>query len=46
MPTASDIAANIKDAVLICLCTPQNPTGTTLSKQTLSEICELVVAGK
>jgi aspartate aminotransferase len=43
MPTANDIAANIKDAALICLCTPQNPTGTTLSKQTLSEICELVI---
>lgn len=44
MPTAADIAANIKDAALICLCTPQNPTGTTLSKETLSEICQLVIA--
>lgn len=43
MPTAEDIAANIKDAALICLCTPQNPTGTTLNKETLSRICELVV---
>jgi len=43
MPTADDIAANIKDAALICLCTPQNPTGTTLSRETLSEICELVI---
>jgi len=43
MPTANDIAANIKDAALICLCTPQNPTGTTLNKETLSKICELVI---
>lgn len=43
MPTADDIAKNIEDAALICLCTPQNPTGTTLSKETLSEICDLVV---
>ena len=43
MPTAEDIAANIKDAALLCLCTPQNPTGTTLSKETLSAICKLVI---
>jgi aspartate aminotransferase len=43
MPTAEDIAANIKDAALLCLCTPQNPTGTTLSKEALSAICELVI---
>ncbi len=43
MPGANDIAANIKDAALICLCTPQNPTGTTLSKETLSEICRLII---
>lgn len=43
MPTADDIAKNIEGAALICLCTPQNPTGTTLSKETLSEICNLVI---
>lgn len=43
MPTANDIAPHIKDAALVCLCTPQNPTGTTLSKETLSEICTLIV---
>jgi aspartate aminotransferase len=43
MPTANDIAANIKDAALICLCTPQNPTGTTLNKETLSDICKLIL---
>ena len=44
MPLASDIAANIKGAVLICLCTPQNPTGTTLKKEELKKICEIIVA--
>jgi aspartate aminotransferase len=43
MPAAEDIARNIKDAALICLCTPQNPTGTTLNKETLSAICDLIV---
>jgi len=44
MPTAEDVSKNIKDAVLICLCTPQNPTGTTLNKEALAEICDLIVA--
>jgi aspartate aminotransferase len=43
MPTANDIAPHVKDAALICLCTPQNPTGTTLNKQTLSDICKLII---
>ncbi len=44
MPLAADIAANIKDAVLICLCTPQNPTGTTLQKEELEKICDIILA--
>lgn len=44
MPTVADIEANIKGASLLCLCTPQNPTGTTLSKETLEKICDLVIA--
>ncbi len=43
MPTAADIAPHIKGASLICLCTPQNPTGTTLSKSELEKICDLVL---
>jgi len=43
MPTVADIKANIKGATLICLCTPQNPTGTTLSKDSLAAICELII---
>lgn len=44
MPSVEDIQANIQDAVLLCLCTPQNPTGTTLSKEKLQQICDLVIA--
>ncbi len=43
MPTANDIAPHIKDASLLCLCTPQNPTGTTLNKEELTKICQLVL---
>ena len=43
MPVASDIQPHIKDAALICLCTPQNPTGTTLNKTELEKICDLVL---
>lgn len=44
MPTVADIKPHLKGATLICLCTPQNPTGTTLSKNALAEICELIIA--
>jgi aspartate aminotransferase len=43
MPTAAAIAPHIKGAALLCLCTPQNPTGTTLSKSELEKICDLVL---
>lgn len=43
MPTAADIAPHIKGAALLCLCTPQNPTGTTLSKSEMEKICDLVL---
>lgn len=43
MPKAEDVAEHIDNAVLLCLCTPQNPTGTTLNKQALSDICDLVI---
>lgn len=44
MPTAEEIAKNIKDAALLCLCSPQNPTGTTLEREELQKICDLVIA--
>lgn len=43
MPTAEDVSKHIKGATLICLCTPQNPTGTTLSKESLAKICDLII---
>ncbi|MEO8116643.1 MAG: aminotransferase class I/II-fold pyridoxal phosphate-dependent enzyme [Bacteroidota bacterium] len=43
MPTAAELAPHIKGATLLCLCTPQNPTGTTLEKEELEKICELVI---
>lgn len=43
MPTAADIAPHISGAALICLCSPQNPTGTTLDKTELEKICQLVL---
>lgn len=43
MPFASDIALHINGATLLCLCSPQNPTGTTLRKEELEKICDLVI---
>lgn len=44
MPTKDELLPHIKDANLIALCSPQNPTGTVLSKQQLQDICNLVVS--
>ncbi|MBN9296639.1 MAG: aminotransferase class I/II-fold pyridoxal phosphate-dependent enzyme [Filimonas sp.] len=44
MPTAAEIAPHVKGASLICLCTPQNPTGTTLPEAELAKICDLILA--
>ncbi|GAC1706859.1 MAG: pyridoxal phosphate-dependent aminotransferase [Flavisolibacter sp.] len=43
MPTVEHIKPHIREAVLLALCSPQNPTGTTFSKEALSGICQLVV---
>ncbi|TBR18906.1 MAG: aminotransferase class I/II-fold pyridoxal phosphate-dependent enzyme [Chitinophagaceae bacterium] len=43
MPTAEEIRPHIKDATLISLCSPQNPTGTTFRKKELEAICDLVL---
>jgi aspartate aminotransferase len=43
MPLACDIAKHINEAALVCLCTPQNPTGTTLRKEELEKICDLIL---
>ena len=44
MPTAEAIAPHLEDAVLLALCSPQNPTGTLFAERNLKAICELVVA--
>ncbi|MEN9547838.1 MAG: hypothetical protein RIR12_429 [Bacteroidota bacterium] len=43
MPTAASLAPYVKEAILITLCSPQNPTGTTFSKTELEAICDLVI---
>ena len=43
MPTAADIKPYIKEAILISLCSPQNPTGTTFRKKDLEAICDMVL---
>ena len=43
MPTAHDIRPHIKDAALIALCSPLNPTGTIFKKEELEAICDLVI---
>jgi aspartate aminotransferase len=43
MPTADEIRPHIKEATLISLCSPQNPTGTTFNKKELEAICDMVL---
>ena len=43
MPSAKDLMPFISTATLISLCSPLNPTGTTLKKNDLEEICDLIL---
>jgi aspartate aminotransferase len=43
MPTANDIRPYLKGATLLSLCSPQNPTGTTIDKAELETICDMVI---
>lgn len=43
MVTAKDLKPHLKGAALISLCSPQNPTGTTFTKEELTAICDLVI---
>jgi aspartate aminotransferase len=43
MPTADDIRPHLKNATLISLCSPQNPTGTTFRQEELEAICDMVL---
>ncbi|MCX7878100.1 MAG: aminotransferase class I/II-fold pyridoxal phosphate-dependent enzyme [Ignavibacteria bacterium] len=42
MPTADDLKPHLKDAALVSLCSPLNPTGTVFSKDDLRSICEVI----
>lgn len=43
-PTVEELKPHLKSAVLISMCSPQNPTGTILSEAQMLGICEMVVA--
>ena len=43
MPTAEMIRPHVRDARLIAVCTPLNPTGTVMAKQEVEAIARLVV---
>lgn len=43
MPTASDLKPYIKDASLISLCSPLNPTGTVFTEQEITDICDMII---
>jgi aspartate aminotransferase len=43
MPDAHELKPYLKDATLLALCSPLNPTGTVFSKTQLEEICDLVI---
>ncbi len=43
MPSAKSLAPYLKDVVLLALCSPLNPTGTTFRRAELEKICDLVI---
>lgn len=42
MPSAEDLRPHLKDAVLLALSSPLNPSGTTFTREGLKEICDMV----
>jgi aspartate aminotransferase len=44
MPVPSELQPHLKDVALVSLCSPLNPTGTTFSKESLTEICDMILA--
>lgn len=42
MPSADDLKPYLKNAALVSLCSPLNPTGTVFSENDLLNICELI----
>jgi aspartate aminotransferase len=43
MPSAEELEPYIKDASLIALCSPLNPSGTVFTRSQLESICDLVI---
>ena len=43
MPTVDQLRPHIEGATLLALCSPQNPTGTTFTREDLQAICDMVV---
>lgn len=43
LPTADDLRLHLKDARILALCSPLNPTGTSFTPETLGAICDLVL---
>jgi aspartate aminotransferase len=43
MPMADELRPHIRNANLIALCSPLNPTGTVFQKEQLEEICDMIV---
>lgn len=42
-PKVEDIEKNIETARLVCLCSPQNPTGKVIKPELLKSICDVIV---
>ena len=43
LPTAEELKPHFKDATLLALCSPLNPTGTVFTKEQLQAICQAVI---
>ncbi len=43
MPTAAQLKPVLKDATLLAVCSPLNPTGTVFNKEDLEAICDLIL---
>ncbi|MEO8663906.1 MAG: aminotransferase class I/II-fold pyridoxal phosphate-dependent enzyme [Ignavibacteria bacterium] len=43
MPSAEDLEPHIREATLISLCSPLNPTGTVFTEEEIHGICDLIV---
>jgi aspartate aminotransferase len=43
LPTAAQLRPHVRDARLICICTPLNPTGTVMAREEVEAIAGLVV---